>query len=104
VAAPISVTTAAGTGTSATKFTPRLSITKFSPASGAVGTVVTITGIGFNTSSAVRFNTSPATVVTHVSSTELKAKVPSGATTGPISVTNTTAPTGTVHSASNYIV
>jgi hypothetical protein len=30
--------------------------------------------------------------------------VPSGATTGPISVTNTTAPTGTVHSASNYIV
>jgi hypothetical protein len=28
--------------------------------------------------------------------------VPSSATTGPITVTNTTAPTGTVRSAANY--
>ena len=40
--------------------------------------------------------------MTHISSTQLKASVPSTAATGPITVTNTTAPTGTVRSAANY--
>jgi IPT/TIG domain len=98
----ISVTTAAGTGTSASNFTVTLSITGFSPTTGPAGTVVTITGIGFNSSSIVKFNGTAASSVIHVSSTQLKATVPSTATTGPITVTNTTAPTGTVRSGANY--
>jgi hypothetical protein len=102
VTAKISVTTPAGTGTSASNFTVTLSITGFSPATGPTGTVVTINGVGFNSSSTVKFNGATASSVVHVSSTQLKATVPSTATTGPISVTNTTAPSGTVQSAVNY--
>jgi hypothetical protein len=65
---------------------------------------VTINGRGFNSSSAVKFNGTTATTVTHVSATRLKATVPAGATTGPITVTNTAAPVGTVRSAINYTV
>jgi hypothetical protein len=102
VTGQISVTTPAGTGTSASNFTVTLSITGFSPTSGPAGTVVTITGIGFNSSSSVKFNGTLASSVTHVSSTQLMATVPSTATTGPITVTNTTAPKGTVRSAAKY--
>jgi hypothetical protein len=102
VTGKISVSTSAGMGTSASNFTVTLSITGFAPASGPTGTVVTINGVGFNSSSTVKFNGAAASSVTHVSSTQLKATVPSSATTGPISVTNTTAPTGTVRSAANY--
>ena len=98
----ISLTTAAGTGTSASNFAATLSVTGFSPASGPSGTVVTITGVGFNSSSGVKFNGTAASSVVHVSSTQLKATVPSTATTGPITVTNTTSPAGTVRSAANY--
>lgn len=102
VTGKISVTTAAGTATSTSNFTVTLSITGFSPTSGPTGTVVTITGVGFNSSSSVKFNGTVASSVVHVSSTQLKATLPSTATTGPISVTNTTTPTGTVRSAANY--
>jgi hypothetical protein len=102
VTAKISVTTPAGTGTSVSNFTVTLSITGFSPATGPTGTVVTINGVGFNSSSTVKFNGATGSSVVHVSSTQLKATVPSTATTGPISVTNTTAPSGTVQSAVNY--
>jgi hypothetical protein len=64
--------------------------------------VVTINGVGFNSSSTVKFNGATASSVVHLSSTQLKATVPSTATTGPIRVTNTTAPSGTVQSAVNY--
>jgi IPT/TIG domain len=102
VTAKISVTTPAGTATSVSSFTVTLSVTGFSPASGPTGTVVTINGVGFNSSSAVKFNGVAASSVVHVSSTQMKATVPSTATTGPITVTNTAAPTGTVRSAVNY--
>jgi hypothetical protein len=102
VTGKISVTTAAGTGSSSTNFTPTLSITSFSPSHGPAGTVVTINGVGFNSGSAVKFNGTSATGVTHVSSTELKATAPAGGTTGPITVTNGTAPTGTVKSRAYY--
>jgi len=102
VTGKIAVTTPAGTGTSSSNFTVTLSITGFTPASGPTGTVVTINGAGFNSSSTVKFNGVAASKVVHVSSTQLKATVPSTATTGPITVTNTTAPTGTVRSAANY--
>ena len=99
---PITVTTPAGSGTSSTNFTPNLAITALSPSFGPAGTVVTITGVGFDNSSTVKFNGTAATSVTHVSSTQLKANAPAGGTTGPISVTNSTAPTGPVQSAVYY--
>ncbi len=104
VAGPISVTTAAGTDTSATNFTPTLSITSFSPGSGPVGTVVDIHGLGFTPASTVQFNGTAASSVTFVSSTEVQATVPSGATSGLISLTNTSAPAGTVSSANKFTV
>ena len=98
----VAVTTPAGSGAELTNFTPTLSVTSFSPASGPAGTVVTINGVGFNAGSTVKFHGTSATTVTFVSSSQLKATVPSAATTGPITVTNATAPTGTVGSATNY--
>jgi hypothetical protein len=50
----------------------------------------------------VTINGTAASTVVHVSATQRMATVPSTATTGPITVTNTTAPTGTVRSAANY--
>jgi PKD repeat protein len=101
---PIKVTTAGATATSSASFTVTLSVTGFSPTSGAAGTLVTINGVGFNSGSAVKFNGATATAVNHMSSTKLTAVVPTGATTGPITVTNATAPTGTVRSANSYTV
>ena len=61
----IAVTTPAGTATSAATFTVILgpTITSFSPASGAVGASVTITGTSFTGASSVTFNGSSATYV-----------------------------------------
>jgi hypothetical protein len=100
----ISVGDAQGTATSATNYTVTLSITGFGPSSGAPGTTVAIGGVGFNTKSAVKFNGVAASSVTFVSSTELQATVPSTATSGPIRVTNSTTPTGTVTSRTNFTV
>ncbi len=102
--ADISVTTPAGTATSKGLFKPTLSVASFTPTSGAAGKVVTITGVGFTKSSAVSFNGVAAKSVTYVSSTTLKATVPSGASTGSISVTNTAAPVGTVSSSAHFAV
>ena len=66
-----------------------LSITRFTPRSGPVGTAVTIYGSAFSTTPAnntVRFNGTVATV-NSASANQLVATVPSGATSGPISVT-----------------
>ncbi len=64
------------------------SITSFSPASGPVGTTVTITGTNFSTTQAnnvVFFGATQATV-TSATSTQLVVTVPPGATYQPISV------------------
>jgi plastocyanin len=103
VAGEVSVSDNAGGASSATNFAPSLSITGFSPATGPGGTVVTIKGVGFNASSKAKFN-GVAASTTFVSSSQLKATVAAGATTGAISVTNTTAPTGTVRSAGRFTV
>ena len=50
----------------------------------------------------MKFNGVAASAVTFVSATQLKATVPQTATSGPVTVTNTGAPVGTVRSASNY--
>lgn len=65
-------------------------ITNFSPTSGVVGTIVTITGTNFNATAAqnvVFFGATKATV-TAASATSLTVTVPVGATFQPISVLN----------------
>ena len=61
------------------------SITSFSPASGPVGTVVTIFGTGFLGASKVKVNGVTATI-TKDTATKIKIMVPAGATTGNIKV------------------
>jgi hypothetical protein len=97
----ISLTTPVATVKSKAKFTPTLSITAVTPASGGAGTSVAIKGVGFNASSAVSFGGVAATIKS-VSAKKIKVKVPAGAGAGPIAVTNTSAPTGTVFSASSF--
>jgi len=64
-------------------------ITAFTPGQGAAGTTVTISGLRFSSSMAnniVKFNGTTATV-SSASATQLVVTVPTGATTGPITVT-----------------
>jgi hypothetical protein len=88
----ITVTVAGNTATSATNFTvtaPLPTITSFTPASGSVGTTVTITGTNFSTTPAnntVQFNGTTA-FVTASTATSITTTVPTGAITGKISVT-----------------
>ena len=72
------------------KVTAQPVITSFSPASGAIGTNVTITGTGFNAVAAnniVYFGAVKATV-TSATATSLNVTVPAGATYRPLSVLN----------------
>jgi hypothetical protein len=103
-AGAISVTTATGKATSAAKFSPTLSLTGESPSRAPAGTTVTIKGVGFTPGSTVSFGGTPSLSVTYVSATTIKAILPSGAHTGLISVTNPTAPVGTVKSAGSFVV
>ena len=104
----IHVYTAAGQSTSATNFTVSApTITSFTPLFGPVGTSVTITGTNFSgtaptfTTSSVKFNTTSATTFTVNSATQITATVPTGATTGKISLTT---PSGTATSTANFTV
>jgi hypothetical protein len=63
---------------------------------------VTIDGVGFNQSSTVAFGGTAAASVAYVSATDLVATVPADAPPGPITVTNTTTPTGIASSAGSY--
>jgi hypothetical protein len=64
-------------------------ITNFAPKQGSVGATVTITGQNFNNATNVRFTPNvPANQVNVLSPTTLTCKVPAGATTGPITVSN----------------
>jgi uncharacterized repeat protein (TIGR01451 family) len=99
---PITVTTANGTATNSLPFITGTQpiITDFSPALGSVGDAITINGLNFlGGTTTVKFNGKTATV-SALSATSLQAFVPSGATTGPITVT-TSAGTGT--GATNFI-
>lgn len=87
VTGPVSVTTAAGKGTSATNFSVTPKIKTFTPTSGPVGTDVTITGNTFTGTTKVQFGGTSATF-TMVSDTKITAKVPAGAVTGAITITN----------------
>ncbi len=88
-------TIAAPTGTT--------TVASFAPASGLIGTTVTINGTNFDIASAnnmVRFNGIVATVIASTA-TSITVTVPAGATSGPISVTVGCA---TVISTSNFTI
>jgi hypothetical protein len=95
------VATPHGVASGKQKFAASLTIRSFAPLAGPAGTTVTIKGVGFNASSKVGFAGTPATVKS-ASPTKLKVLVPAGAAGGPITVTNTAAPAGTVSSASAF--
>ena len=99
----ISVTTPGGTVTSTASFTvtPPPTITSFTPATGSVGTKVTITGTNLTGATAIKFNGIAAATITLTSATSISATVPTGATTGTISVTT---PGGTATSTATYTV
>ena len=98
---PVTIITLDGTATSNTSFIviPAPTITSFTPASGMLGTVVTLTGTDFTGATAVKFNNTAATTFSVVSATSITATVPAGTTNGKISVTT---PGGTATSATNY--
>jgi outer membrane protein assembly factor BamB len=72
---------------SATLAAGALTVTRFAPASGPVGTVVTITGTGLASGDLVSFNgTSTAATTASRKGTKLTASLPAFATSGPITV------------------
>ena len=99
---PIAMTNADGTGTSAEVFTviapPTISF--FTPGSGPVGTHVAVYGTHLATTQTVTFNGAPGGFTVDAD-TLLRATVPGGATSGPITVTN---PAGTATSAGAFTV
>jgi hypothetical protein len=101
----IGVTTSAGSATSANDFVvtppPAPTIGGFTPASGPVGTVVTINGSHFINVTAVKFNGVAASGTIVDSDTQIRVPVPAGATSGKISITTLA---GTATSANNFVV
>ncbi len=100
----IRVTTAAGTGTSATVYTVTLPVptmTALAPTSGIAGATVTLTGTNLTGATAVAFNGTPASSFTVVSATQVNVVVPVGAATGKVTVTT---PGGTATSSGSFTV
>lgn len=98
VTAPVSVTTAKGTGSSAAPFPVSPTVASFTPATGPAGTRVTITGSNLSGATAVRFGGVIAGF-TVVSPTQVTATAPVNAPSGPISVTT---PAGTGASTASF--
>lgn len=102
---PITVTTPRGTATSSTNFIVTTSgppaITSFSPTSGPPGTTVTLTGTHFSYAYKVTFNGVQSYFIEVPSDTQVITQVPTGATSGPISVTTRA---GTATSSNNFTV
>ena len=82
---------------------PPPTISSFTPVSGPIGQLVTITGTNFTGASSVKFNGTTATNFTVVNSnaTAITATVPTGASSGKITVTT---PRGTATSTANFTV
>jgi ribosomal protein L21E len=102
---PISVSVGGQMATSQDSFTVTPpTITSFTPASGIIGSTVTIGGTNFSTTASidtVRFN-GTLTVVTNATSTALTVKVPIKTKTGPITVS--VGGGQTISSANNFTV
>ncbi len=97
----VGTTTTMGSRTMPTVPLGMPTVTTFSPASGAVDSVIQISGSNFADSTTVRFNGIASASVTKSSSSTLQAKVPAGATSGKISVTTTG---GTATSTADFTV
>jgi uncharacterized repeat protein (TIGR03803 family) len=97
----VTVTTTSGTLTSNKKFRVTPQIKSFTPPSGPVGTVVTITGVSLTQTTKVTFGGVAATSFTVNSDTQVTATVPVGAKTGKIVITT---PGGTASSATSFTV
>jgi hypothetical protein len=108
VTGAIAVVTSSSAGGGGSVNTPTFSvsttcptITSFSPTLGGVGTIVTIAGTNLTGATAVRFNNVSASSLSVGSSTLITATVPTGASTGKISVTT---PSGTATSLADFTV
>jgi uncharacterized repeat protein (TIGR03803 family) len=97
----LTVVTPKGTLTSNVPFRVTPQITSFTPASGPVGTSVTITGVSLNQATAVTFGGVAATEFSVKSNTEVTATVPTGAVKGTITITT---PEGTTASTTSFTV
>ena len=108
----IKVTTPAGTAASASSFVVAPRITKISPGSGGAGTIVTLSGANFAGATQILFGgvsagplvldiTAASAGFQIVSATQIKVKVPDGATTGTVSVVT---PAGSANSATIFKV
>ena len=97
----VTVTTPAGTLTSNRKFIVQAFIGSFNPTSGKVGDPVTIDGTSFTGATRVTFGGVKATTFSVDSDIKITATVPTGAKTGPITVTT---PGGTAASSGVFTV
>ncbi|MBF9239893.1 IPT/TIG domain-containing protein [Hymenobacter sp. BT683] len=99
----LSVTAPGGTALSTASFTvvPAPTLSAFAPASGTIGTSVTLTGTNLSGATAVKFNGVAATTFAVVSATSVTATVPAGATSGKVQVVT---PGGTATSAASFVV
>jgi uncharacterized repeat protein (TIGR03803 family) len=98
---PINVVTPNGTLASNATFKIVPQVKSFTPSSGSVGTVVTITGVSLTQATKVTFGGVAATSFTVNSDTQVTATVPSGAKTGKIVITT---PGGTASSSTDFTV
>ncbi len=98
---PLRVTTPGGTATAPTPFQVLPAIVSFAPTSGPVGTNVIITGTSLTGALHVKFNGVYATSFSTLSPTRVRATVPVGATTGPITIRT---PSGLATSATPFVV
>jgi hypothetical protein len=96
----ITVTTPGGALASNLPFRVTAQITRFAPTSGAVGTVVTITGVELDADDARCIRRSGSTLTVD-SDKKISASVPTGAVTGAISVPT---PGGTTVRATSFTV
>ncbi|MBL9134971.1 MAG: IPT/TIG domain-containing protein [Verrucomicrobiales bacterium] len=96
----IAVTTSAGVTSTSSNFVVIPRIIRFSPNFGPVGASVTLEGGGLSAVTEVRFNNTLATFTANPPSS-IVAKVPNGATTGPIKVVTTA---GTFTTSSNFFL
>ena len=91
----ITITTIDGSDTSSQIFYLPPGIAGFSPNAAPPGSKVTITGINLLAATNVYFNTTPASLIVATNNTTLRAWVPDGVITGPITVAT---PAGTTNS------
>jgi len=103
---PIAILNPDHSATSSTNFTiqtsyPQQTISSFTPASGVIGTAITVTGTGFTGSTAAWVGSGHDALLSVVSDTQATVTVPADATTGVITLVN---PSHTASSSASFTV